>query len=424
MKKYAVLLFFAVLLHLSGYYALIRKIEPLQYFFYLTAWWSYIIIIDTLFAIKTKNFAVLNRGLPFIIVVSSGFWCIFELINLRLQNWFYINLPENTFERWAGYLLAYGTVLPAIYGTKRFIRSFLGEIRNNPVVLRHYPHYGLLIGTVTFLLTLAFPLYFFPLTWIAPALVLDGYNYRKGNPSFMRDLECGMIGDLVATLSSGLACGLLWELWNFRSISKWVYMVPFFENTKLFEMPFAGYLGFPAFAVTVIAFTNLLATMKLSRFPRASARRRGDSDSFAGGGDASPFDRIHSPLAITVALALSFCSFTLIDRYTVFSNTPRIDTLSFMPQTKIDFLKANGTRTSYGININILDGEEREALALIHLKGLGYKNFLMLKGHGIRTVEELSQCDEKTLSQILDEPNLRRIRVYLKAARKAKARAS
>ncbi len=399
MKKYITLLFFGIALHLSGYYALIKKVEPLQYFFYLIAWWSYIVIIEAFFAIKTKDFAVLNRRLPFIVIISSGFWCVFELINLRLQNWFYINLSANIIERWAGYLLAYGTVLPAVYGTKELIRSFLGEIRHSPLFLRDCPRYGLVTGTVTFLLTLAFPLYFFPFAWIAPALVLDSYNYRKGNPSFMRDLECGMSGNLVAALLSGLMCGLLWELWNFWSVSKWVYTVPFFEKVKLFEMPFAGYLGFPAFAVTVIPFTNLLETAKFNR-PKAL-------------------------LAIAVALGLSFCSFALIDRYTVFSHTSPVRALSsFIPQMQINSLEANGVQRSYGIDMNSLNTEQREILVLIHLKGLGYKNFLRLEAHGIRSVEKLARCDEKTLSRILDEPNLRRVRVYLEAARKALSRSS
>jgi hypothetical protein len=42
---------------------------------------------------------------------------------------------------------------------------------------------------------------------------------------------------------------LLWELWNFWAQSKWVYQIPFFDRWRLFEMPLAGYLGFPPFAV-------------------------------------------------------------------------------------------------------------------------------------------------------------------------------
>ena len=50
-------------------------------------------------------------------------------------------------------------------------------------------------------------------------------------------------------LLAGLACGLLWECWNYWAYPKWVYTVPVPPDVKLFEMPLAGYLGFPAFAV-------------------------------------------------------------------------------------------------------------------------------------------------------------------------------
>jgi hypothetical protein len=49
--------------------------------------------------------------------------------------------------------------------------------------------------------------------------------------------------------SPGIVCGLLWECWNYWAHTKWVYTVPVPPHVKLFEMPLAGYLGFPAFAV-------------------------------------------------------------------------------------------------------------------------------------------------------------------------------
>jgi hypothetical protein len=110
---------FTILFHLSGYFCLIKRIEPFQYFAYLVFWWSYIIFMDNLFAMRVKRFIILNRNLPFLIVISSGFWCIFEIINLRLENWYYINLPGNVVQRWAGYMLAYGTVIPSHICNKR-----------------------------------------------------------------------------------------------------------------------------------------------------------------------------------------------------------------------------------------------------------------------------------------------------------------
>jgi hypothetical protein len=32
-------------------------------------------------------------------------------------------------------------------------------------------------------------------------------------------------------------------------LTKWTYTVPYFGETKIFEMPVLGYLGFPPFAI-------------------------------------------------------------------------------------------------------------------------------------------------------------------------------
>ena len=65
----------------------------------------------------------------------------------------------------------------------------------------------------------------------------------------------------------------------------------------------------------------------------------------------------------------------------------------------------------------MLGTEERERLALLQLKGLGLRGFTALGQHGVNTVERLSELDENELSSILQERNMRRVRVYLKAAR-------
>jgi len=110
----------------------------------------------------------------------------------------------------------------------------------------------------------------------------------------------------------------------------------------------------------------------------------------------------------------------LIDRNTVFSYTTRLDQLSFIAKEKLDILKRAGVQISFGINPQQLDPMEKDALDLIHLKGLGYDHFLKLRDRGIDTIQKLSLTDENTISPILDEANMRRIRVYLKAAKKAR----
>jgi len=392
-KKLILISLFTILFHLCGYFVLIKRIEPFQYFAYLILWWSYIIFIDVLIAMRNKRFLILNRNLPFLIVISSGFWCIYEIINLRLENWFYINLPSNFFQRWIGYLLAYGTVVPALYVTKEFLSVILGVIKVRPIRMGHYAIPAVYIGAAMCIATIAFPVFLFPLAWIFLFLILDGYNYRRGRPSFMGEREQGLAGNLISTLSSGLICGVIWETWNFWSISKWIYTVPFFENLKIFEMPLPGYLGFLFFAMGTIAFVNFLQGIKIYKS--------------------------YLLRATSAALVFSLFSFAMIDRNTVFSYTTRLDKLSFIAKERLDALKTLGVLTSFGIDPVFLEANEKATLDLIHLKGLGYDHYIRLKEQGIDTIQKLSQSDENTISGILNEPNKRRIRVYRKAAKKA-----
>jgi hypothetical protein len=376
--------------------------------------------MDALLSFKKNKYLILNKHLPFLIIISCGFWCVFEVINIRIQNWFYINLPSDIYQRYTGYFLAYGTVIPAIYVTKEFINSIIGEINYNaasrfscganhlevslevpasgiiktkPIRIRNYPAYSIMLGVITILLTCLFPVYFFPLTWVFLALILDGYNYLKGYASFIEDFQKGFMSNFIGTALSGLICGVLWEMWNFWSVSKWVYTVPFFEDIKLFEMPFPGYIGFLVFSFEVVTFLNFIEGMLI--------RRRS------------------AILIVLSCFVFSVFSFVMIDRHTVFSYSTKVEGLSFIEKGKINHFVAKGVKTSYGIDKKLLDNSERDSINLLHLKGMGMANFLKLQKHGIKNINDLSMLDDRTLSNILNEGNLSRIRVYVKAAKHA-----
>jgi len=237
------------------------------------------------------------------------------------------------------------------------------------------------------------PDYLFPFTWFFLLLILDGFNYGCGYNSFIKDFEEGNATNFTAALLSGLICGILWETWNAFSVSKWIYSVPFLEDVKIFEMPVPGYIGFPVFALETIAFVNLLRGIRSYRLSLI--------------------------LFAAIGIVLSVISFRLIDRYTVFSFAPKITDVQFIGKEKIDYLAKSGISTTFEIKDGLLDSKEKEEIELLHLKGLGHKNYLKLKSHGIGSIETLSKLSDTELSRILDEKNLRRIRVYLKAARHA-----
>jgi hypothetical protein len=293
MIKYIALFLLSIFLCIFGYYTLLNRIEPFLYYFYAASWWSYIIFLDAILAKRKKQFLVLNKDLILTIFVSCAFWCLFEVINLRLDNWFYANLPKGIFERYLGYLLAFGTVVPAIYLTTEFVYMLVGDIRIKPFRIKHYSSCAIVSGLLLLFAVYLLPSSCFAFTWVFLALVLDGYNYSKGYPSFMADFEQGSGGKFAATLVSGLICGLLWEAWNFRSVSRWVYHVPLFNDLKLFEMPLPGYLGFPPFALETITFVNFLHGTKVLRR--------------------------HYLVILALSILVAAISFSLIDRHTVLS---------------------------------------------------------------------------------------------------------
>jgi hypothetical protein len=76
-------------------------------------------------------------------------------------------------------------------------------------------------------------------------------------------------------------------------------------------------------------------------------------------------------------------------------------------------------KTSYGINQNLLNKNEKNSINLLHLKGMGMVIFSKLQRHGINNINDLSMLDDKALSNILHEDNLTRMRVYIKSAKNA-----
>lgn len=390
MKKQFFLFAFAVTLFFFGLLTLYYKIEPFYYFFYITSWWSYIIVLDAFLSFKHKRLYVLNKDLPFVIIISSGYWCFYELMNARLQNWFYISLPSALIYRYLGYLLAFGTVIPAISLTRRAVLDIVGKINIRPYRAPHYSLYALTAGCIMLFLTITVPRYCFALTWVFPFLICDGINHLQSDKSFMACYEKGRGENLVATILSGFICGFLWEFWNYWSVSKWVYSVPFFEKGKIFEMPLIGYIGFPLFSLGTIAFTRFCEGIKTKRWKY---------------------------LMIAVTVISSSITFPVIDHYTVFSHIPRTENLTFLRPETVKIVNENRIYTSYEIDLRLLSQEERQLLELLHLKGLGYKNLSLLKQEGIHNIEDLSEVDEKTLAAILKERNMERVRIYLRAAK-------
>src|SRR6266568_1861208 len=227
-------------------------------------WTGYILFVDALvFKLKARSLLMTDR-LEFVIIalVSIAGWWLFEFYNAprfwksNLELWWhYHDLEPNPYLRRVGYDWAFATIFPAMFETAALWRASVFSRRSERVSISIQPSRLTLAlmfagGAVGALVPLIFPsVWYAPVVWLAFIFLLDPLNARRGGPSITGDLARGDWRRLWSLLASGLVCGLLWEFWNYWSLSKWTYTVPYFGNVKIFEMPVLGYLGFPPFAV-------------------------------------------------------------------------------------------------------------------------------------------------------------------------------
>jgi hypothetical protein len=416
-----------------------KKIDPFYSWFYCFAWWSYILTLDAIIYRLKGNSLLLNRTKEFFLMIpwSTFIWLIFEAANLSLENWYYINIPNSIFERWLGYAVAYGTVLPGLFETTELLES-LGlykKSKNKRIVVSSDRHtFLILLGTVCLVSAVLLPEYFFPLIWVGFIFLLEPFNYRFGGRSLLKDLEQGNPRKIYLLLTAGLICGFLWEFWNYWAHSKWVYTVPFFEGIKGFEMPFLGFLGFPTFTVQAYVMYNFISLFRYGRgweqyaynlYPERKTRLL--------------------TIALTALLLVNFyiLVFKAIDFKTVDSYEVRLkDAYWIDPHYQKEFPKV-GITTLDDLLSKTKEKKEKEEMALrlllpkeelnhwiekaqlVQLKGLGIENLRLLERVGIQSISSLAIQDPEELYKKMEKrsqgrPILKKtkIKIWIKEARK------
>jgi len=238
----------------------IARIEPFWSWHTPIAWTGYIFFVDGLIWVRRGESPIRNdrAELVFMAIVSVPLWIVFEQYNKHfLHNWHYEGLPSTRLVRYAGYAWAFATIWPAVFETAELV----GAVRDRrapeyrrvdpqPVPLGALGALSVLAGAAMLLAPIAYPS-----AWLAAPVflgfifLLDPINAKAGAESLRADLRAQHPGRLINLLVGGLVCGLVWECWNYWAHTKWIYTVPVPPHVKLFEMPIAGFLGFPPFAL-------------------------------------------------------------------------------------------------------------------------------------------------------------------------------
>lgn|SRR6266540_236994 len=224
---------------------------------FLPLWLGYILTINGISQTVYRTSLLSVMGWHFLVLFGASIpmWWFFESVNQLVQNWEY-KLPHPISEM--HYVLQassnFATVIPAVLSTAYLVyqifpnRSFHGPRWK---VRTQYLQMAVAVGFLSFLGLRVFPHETFPLVWIAPILFLEPLAYVSGLPSMLRVLSEGNYRLPCSVMSGTLFTGIWWELWNYYSLPKWVYHIPYVGFWKVFEMPILGYLGYPFFGFVV-----------------------------------------------------------------------------------------------------------------------------------------------------------------------------
>jgi hypothetical protein len=412
--------------------AMFRGLDPFATSYYLFAWYATLLVLDGVVALNggardaqgVKRFLLLERPAftATMLAWSAVVWLFYELLNFRLQNWYYVFVPDGHLTRWVTVLVSFATVLPAVFVSMAMLRGFgvAHDVRWRP--LRVTP--GLLRGlqvTGGLMLALAMlePHYFFPLVWGGGTLMIEPVNYRRDpERSLIADLERGEPKRIIRLLVGGLMIGLLWEMFNFEARGKWIYTVPFFERLKLFEMPLLGFFGFPPFAVECFTVWQALVISGMA-VPRWERVR--------------PATRAARVGAVTAAVVFSALVLHVMENRTISSVTPRLAELPGVPAAALshagyDVFSLAGARPDavgqrLGADPTVTAGWI-ETAQLATLRGIGVRNARLLQQAGVGCIASLAAADGTTLARRLEAMTNRRvvdarIRVWIRAAQRA-----
>ncbi len=233
--------------------------QPLQHHTFTPLWLAYIAAMNALAFRQTGRSPLTHRTGLFLglFPLSALFWWLFEYLNRFVGNWHYAGAEAlGAGEYVARATLSFSVVLPAFVATRAWLAgrpSMWRELAGwKPVVVAR-PR--LLAGTALAVAALGLagigirPELLFPLVWIAPLAVVASIRALAGQRTLLNDPGQGDWRRIAMSAAASVICGFFWELWNYHSLDKWIYSVPFVDRFHLFEMPMLGYAGYLPFGI-------------------------------------------------------------------------------------------------------------------------------------------------------------------------------
>jgi len=229
-------------------------------------WLGYCLSMDGLVAWRTGTSLLTRSPRKYValFLISAPGWWIFELFNLRTQNWVYIGAEIFTPLQYVFWTtVSFTTVIPAVFGTTELFASFdfvKRLTKRGPVIDtdKRTTVSFFVLGWVMLALMLLYPKIFFPFIWFSIYFILEPINVWLGNRSLAQWTAKGDWRPVIALWLGILMTAFFWEMWNYCSYPKWIYHVAWGNWLHIFEMPLLGYGGYLPFALELYAIYHLV----------------------------------------------------------------------------------------------------------------------------------------------------------------------
>ena len=228
-------------------------------------WLGYILVVNGL-AFRLTGWTLLTHRTRWFVAlfpVSAGFWWLFEHLNQFVGNWYYAGIEASSdWDYFIQATLPFSTVLPAVASTWGWLRLFPRlDAMALPALGGHkaLAWFTLAVGLLSLACIGIWPDRLFPMLWLAPLLVLCGLQSLLLGETLFAPLQRGDWRLVLQPALAGLICGALWEMWNYGSLAKWHYSIPYVQCFSLFEMPLLGYAGYLPFGVECALVMDLVA---------------------------------------------------------------------------------------------------------------------------------------------------------------------
>ena len=258
------LLLFGAVLVVASWLIAWSRIPILTEYSFFPLWLGYVVTINGVSEVLYGDSLLRRMRFSFLwlFAISIPMWWCFEYLNSVVQNWHYV-LPHPISQLHYNIQASvdFSTVVPAVLSAA-FLFSCLFKNQNlKRDAVRIQASWfivSVLLSIAFFFLVKLFPREAFPLIWIAPLFLLEPILYFFSSSSLLRLVEKGEWLLPVSLMIGTLFTGFWWEFWNFYSMPKWIYTIPYVDFWRIFEMPLLGYGGYPFFGLIAYSYGALV----------------------------------------------------------------------------------------------------------------------------------------------------------------------